>query len=181
MTSYILIPFIIFNLVSADAVNPIYLDSTAKENVILDKGVLKAGIVSDNSLPEEFYGTWSVMGTIIKTSEPEVFKDKSSDIWTFEKVNSIITLTNPVSGASASIKVSEVNDNTATFTKETHTNKFKQYEKAKITIEGESFFGTDFIKFDYYRGEKLIGTSTVEYEVKGSKISGPRLEDIFAK
>ncbi|EKE03300.1 MAG: hypothetical protein ACD_20C00223G0007 [uncultured bacterium] len=180
MTSYILIPFIILNL-AIGKIDPIQLNPAYEKTTISQDGVLRGNIAVSTDLPQEFYGTWSVIGNIIRTNNPDVFKGKSSDIWTFDKFQEVITLTNPVSKASASIKVNEVQGKTAVFTRENFTDKVKQYEKAKITVDGDKFFGVDIITVEHYRWGKLINTSIVEYEVSGSKISGPRLEDIFAK
>ena len=139
MTSYILIPFIILNL-AIGKIDPIQLNPAYEKTTISQDGVLRGNITVSTDLPQEFYGTWSVIGNIIKTNNPNVFKGKSSDIWTFDKFQEVITLTNPVSKASASIKVNEVQGKTAVFTRENFTDKVKQYEKAKITVDGDKFF-----------------------------------------
>ena len=180
MSSYILIPLIALVL-SIGKIDPIRLNPAYEENIITKNGILQGNISASSKLPEEFYGTWSVAGSVIETNNPFMFKVKSSDIWTFEKLKDVITLTNPVSSASASINIKEVQGKTAIFTRENFTDKVKQYEKAKITVDGDKFIGTDIITVEHYRRGKLINSSIVEYEVCGTKISGPRLEDIFAR
>lgn len=172
MTSSIITTLLIFNFLSGAVNSPVYYNNAK---------VLKGNISESKDLPEEFYGTWSVTGKVKTTNDPILYQDKSSDIWLFHKFQNIITLSNPASGATASIVVDEVQNKTATFTRTKFTAKFKEYEKAVITVNGDNFYGTDILIYKTYIGGKLISTSTAEYTVSGSKISGPTLEDVFAK
>jgi|GEM_PF-706938 len=144
-------------------------------------GVLRGGVSVTQDLPKEFYGTWSVVSTLEETNNPELFRMRSSDIWTFNRTVDIITLSNPVSGASASITVTEVNNKTAIFTREQRDENIYEIEKAEITVEGDSFSGTDLIIIKHYRNGKRVKTDKVKYKVRGYKVSGPTLKDIFAR
>ena len=181
MTSYIIIPIMIFHLISAE-VSPIYLNPAAeKEKFSVVGGVLKGNVSASKELPAEFYGTWSVKAKIIRATNTNGFRIKGSDIWVFEKNKDIITLTNPANGASASITVDEVKGKTATFTRKSENKREQETETATITVDGDSFYGVDKINTEYYRKGELVKTSVVEYEVKGTKIAGPRLEEIFSQ
>lgn len=159
--------------------NSIYLDKYKK--ITVKNGVLQGGISSSKELPEEFYGTWSVSGTMIETNNRILFGDKSSDIWILSKDQDIITLTNPTSGASASITVNAVKGKKATFSRKKDTKNHKEYEKVTITVDNENFYGSDEIIIEEYRNGTLVQTSMVEYDVVGSKLSGPPIRDIFSE
>jgi len=54
-------------------------------------------------------------------------------------------------------------------------------EIVELTVEGDNFYGTDTIVMKYYKNAQRIKTDVVKYQVKGYKISGPTLTEIFAK
>lgn len=144
-------------------------------------GVLSGGVTYTNDLPREFYGTWSVISELIETNRPELFRERSTDIWSFSRDGDMITLTNPVTGARASITVNEVVDKTATFTRTKEEEGLVETETPKITVEEDSFYGTDLIIMKHYRNGRRTKTNIVKYKVTGYKISGPTLKDIFAQ
>lgn len=146
-----------------------------------EKGVLVGGVSVTKDLPQAFYGTWTVLSELIETNNPVLFRKKSSDIWSFQRKNNVITLSNPVSGAIASITVTEVRNNTAVFTRVSRDNNVYEIETPEITVEGDSFYGTDTIIIKHFRKGDRVKTDKVKYKVKGYKISGPTLKDIFAK
>lgn len=148
---------------------------------MLQDGVLRATISRSADLPEDFYGTWTVLSTLIETNNPGLFRLRSSDIWTFSRAGDVITLSNPTTGASASITVNEVHGNTAIFTRIKEEKDYTQIETPEITVEGDNFFGTDLIVIEHYRRGRKVSTDRVKYELRGYKISGPALKDLFAK
>lgn len=143
--------------------------------------MLKGGVKVVKDLPQGFYGTWSVTGTLLETNRPDIFKQKSSDIWILRRTDNVITLSNPVTGAHASITVEEVRGNTAIFSRTSRENNMLETETAEITLEGDSFYGKDSIIIHHLKKERIIGTNIVKYQVEGHKISGPTLKDIFAE
>ncbi|MCK7484480.1 MAG: hypothetical protein MZU97_02210 [Bacillus subtilis] len=96
----------------------IYQCLAIKNSPIMKDGKLHGQIISSNELPQELYGTWSVTSTLKNTDTPTLFRSKSSDIWQFSKAGDKITLSNPTTGAQASINVTEVKGKTAIFTRE---------------------------------------------------------------
>lgn len=132
-------------------------------------------------LPEDFYGTWSVISTLIDTNNPGLFRHRSADIWTFERKGEVITLSNPVSGATASITVNEVEGNTATFTRTKDEPELKETETPKITVQGDYFSGTDTIIMKHFWHGQRIKTDIVKYKIEGFKLSGPTLHDMFTR
>lgn len=183
MSSCIFTLLLISSILTANVNEPIYLDNSPKvfQQPKFENGVLKGGVSVDYDLPEGFYGTWSVLSKITKNDHPEIISGKGSDIWIFYKDGDIITLTNPNTGATSSITVNDVQGNTAIFTREKITDSVREYETPKVTIDGDSFIGTDKILTEYYKKGKLVRTSVVEYEIKGIKISGPTIKQIFGR
>ena len=143
--------------------------------------VLRGSVAVEKDLPEEFYGTWSVISVLEDTNNPELFRKKSSDIWTFQRNGDTITLSNPVNRASASITVNEVKDKTATFTRLKKEDDYMETETPEITVEGDSFYGTDTIIMHYFENGRRVKTDVVKYKVTGRKLTGPALKDIFAE
>jgi hypothetical protein len=152
-----------------------------QQEVTVKDGVLKGGVSVSSDLPQEFYGTWSVVGILLDTNRPELFRMRSSDIWTFERKGDIVILSNPVSGASASITINEIRDKTAIFSRIKDEEDMYEVEKTEITVEEDSFSGTDVIITKYFKNGQRIRTDEVKYKVRGFKISGPTLKDIFAR
>jgi len=164
---------------NANANNTIYLDSGLPKIIVKEGGVLRAEISVSKELPRDLYGTWSVNSNIIDTNNPYFFKRKGNDIWTLEKNNGIITLRNPVTGATSSIKVNEVKGNKATFTRSEITDKYKEYETVTLTVDGMNFFGEDYLKGDYYSKNKYLYSDFAKYEVRAEKLSGPTIKELL--
>jgi hypothetical protein len=180
MSSYILISYIFLSLLSANLNSEIYLNGN-EEAVIPVKGVLSGTVTKSKELPQEFYGTWSVSSVVLDTNEPATYYGRSSDIWTLQKNSDVITLSNPSTGASASITVNEVKGLKATFTRIENTDKTKEHEQVNITVDGDNFYGSDTIRIEHYRKGKYLYTSIVKYDVIGKKISGPAIKKIFSE
>ena len=70
--------------------------------------VLKGGISAVDMIPDEFYGTWSVISTRVETNNESFFKERTSDIWILQRTGNAITLTNPATLATSTISVDEV-------------------------------------------------------------------------
>lgn len=180
MSSYILIPYLLLSMLSANFNGAIYLNDNEAEYVP-QKGVISGTVSKSKELPQEFYGTWSVSSVAIETNNPELRRSRGSDIWQLQKNKDIITLTNPSTGATASITVDEVKGLKAIFTRIKNTEKFKEREQANITVDGDNFYGTDTIETEYYRKGKYLYTTVVKYDVMGKKISGPAIKEIFSE
>ena len=162
---------IIFN----DNITPV------EQKIIKHENVIKGNISVTKDLPEEFYGTWSVISILLETNNPELFRKRSSDIWTFNREKDVIILSNPISGATASITVNEVSGKTAIFSRIKKSEKMIEIETPEITVKEDSFSGTDLIIIKHFKNNERIKTDRVKYKIRGYKISGPTLKDIFAK
>lgn len=144
------------------------------QNVSYQTPVLKGGISQVQELPTGMYGMWQVKGTLLETNDYSKYATNSSDIWVLRKDGDFVTLMNPQNGASATITVTEVKDNTATFTRGVKNKYRADSEEVTITLQGDTFYGTDFIvseKSTY--GIKM--TTVARYKINGTKISGESL------
>ena len=133
--------------------------------------VLKGSVSQSQNLPAGMYGMWQVNGTLLETTNYEKFRRRSSDIWVLRKDGEFVTLINPQNGASATITVTEVIDNTATFERGISSGNQRESEQVTLTLDGENFYGTDFIMSQ----EKINGVTVsdvAKYKVYGIKLSG---------
>lgn len=140
---------------------------------------ISGGISMSDQVPDGFFGNWKVMAVRVKTSNYDLFAPYSVEIWNLTKQNDVITLTNPVSGASASITVKDATTDTFTFQRITNDGNETVVETAKLILQGDNFTGCDTMTVKYYKNGNLIKTENVEYNLKAYKISGNSLNDIF--
>ncbi len=159
--------------------NAIYLGD--KSNVFVENGVLKGGVEATKELPEEFYGVWSVTSTLIDTNKPGLFNVTGSDVWRLEKTNGVITLSNPTTGARASIRVDEVRGQTAKFTRDSVDGPLREYESPTITVNGDTFVGEDYLVFEVYRANILVQNYYVKYRIEGRRLSKPKNPNLFVR
>ncbi len=176
MASNILLNLLTFSIIGSISTAPIYMDKTEPP-----KKVLQGHVESSKDLPAEFFGSWMVKSQIIQTNRPNAFRARSEDIWTLTKNGDIVTLSNPKTGAIASITVKEVNGNKATFTRRKKTATKIEVEQPQLTINGDSFYGTDTLVFQELQNGVPVSTNIVKYQIKGYKLTGTRLSKIFSK
>lgn len=159
---------------------PIYLGNNTSTKKI---SILQGSVSVDKNLPEEFYGGWSVKSEIIETNNPEIFNKKSSDIWKLEKNGEIVTLSNPITGATASITVDEVKNKKAKFTRKKIDDDVIETETPELTIDGDYFSGEDTLIIQHLNKNKtkIYKTDIVKYKVEGRKISGATMKYLFSK
>ena len=134
--------------------------------------VLK-GSVSVGDFPVEYYGAWKVINTLVETNNPDKFLSKSSDYWVFERTGDVITLSNPISGAKASITIREIQGKTAVFERVKDSKDFYEAETVEITVDGDYFQGTDMIIMNTYfkDGKRVNIQDVVKYKVRGYRLS----------
>ncbi len=122
-------------------------------------------------IPRTFYGTWRVVSSKID-SDSNIFKEKSLDIWNLSRTGNVISLCNPFNGAKAEITIERVEANDIVFTKIGNYGKKILTDKVELSIDNDSFTGTNTIKLDTYSDGKLIKTETATYKIRGEKIAG---------
>ena len=134
---------------------------------------LKAG-VSVNDVPKALFGSWRVNAKLDDTNSYGTFKPNSVDFWTLSRVGDKITLTNPFTGASASIRVNYVDGSTIRFTKQGDYDNKILTDTVEIKLDGERFTGINTIKLETLSDidKSIIKTETAKYSLAGEKISG---------
>lgn len=157
---------IIFLLVTV--VMPVYCES-----------VIRGGVSMSDRVPGGFFGTWKVTSVQTYTNNPMLFTERSTDYWNLSKEGDVITLSNPVSGAVASVTVNEVRGDSITFTRKKKDRNENVTETPTLTLKGEKFFGTDRIVIDKYRYGELVSTDIVEYRIDAVRVSGDGAEKIL--
>lgn len=141
--------------------------------------VLHAGVSLAREVPAALMGTWRVSAKLKNTDSPANFKQTSVDIWNLSRQNDVINLSNPFTGASASINVSYVNKNSIKFTKVGDYNNQKLTDCVEITIDGNSFSGVNTLSLETYSDadKSLINQKKAIYQLYGEKISGADVLD----
>ena len=133
---------------------------------------LKTGISLSDQVPKGFFGHWEVLSVMNTSNNPNIFNETSKDFWNLSKIGDVITLSNPISGAEASVTIEEVNGNEITFTHVIEGKNAKMIETPTLKLEGENFSGTDKIVLERYKYGKKISQDVVIYKITAKKISG---------
>ena len=140
---------------------------------------LQTGISLTENVPQGFFGTWKVKSILTYSNNKEIFNEKTTDYWNLSKQNNVITLNNPLSGATATVTLNDVKNNQITFTHTSKNKNAKMTETPTLTLNGENFYGTDKIIVERYKNGELISTDIVIYKITATKISGNSAEAIF--
>lgn len=149
------------------------------QSVCANAMTISGGISMSDRVADGFFGSWKVMAIRAQTSKQEMFAPYSVEIWNLSKNNDVITLTNPISGASASITVKDACGDTFIFQRITGDNAETVTETAKLTLDGNSFIGNDTMVVRYYKNGIIVKTENAEYKIKAYKISGNSINEIF--
>ena len=125
-------------------------------------------------VPSAFMGTWRVSAKLKNTDSPQNFKQTSVDIWNLSKKGSVINLSNPFTGASASINVSYVDGSSIKFTKVGNYDNQKLTDTVEISFKGDTFSGINTLTLVTYSDidNSVIKTKQAVYQLRGEKISG---------
>lgn len=136
--------------------------------------VLNGSIETIDKVPRAIFGEWAIHSTLIETNNPGDYKETTSDTWIFEKWDNYLTITNPITEATATISVDEVVNNRAKFSRTSRNPRKHERETVQITIQNERFFGTDTFVIEKYKNGKLISQDVVKYKLQGTKVSGDK-------
>lgn len=147
--------------------------------------VLSASVYEEKELPKELYGSWKVLSITIETNNPEYLGNIGNDVWVFARQGSKVTLSNPKSGATASISVDnvdsvhQVSGKRAKFSRKKVSPNKVSTEIVEVIIEEENFSGTDTMVFQYIQDNRIYRTDVVKYKLSGKKISGAGLNEMM--
>lgn len=140
--------------------------------------VLQSG-VEVKHIPKSFYGSWRVASELTSTNNSALFKKKNTDFWNISRINDVIKLENPFSGASQTVIVKDINNNFIKFTKIGNYSGKKLTDEVTLTLEKEIFYGVNELRLDTISDidGHVIKTDWATYKIRGEKLSGTSLED----
>lgn len=130
--------------------------------------VLSAGISLDSQIPVELMGTWRVVSKLDETNAKGTFKPLGVDMWNLSKSDNVITLCNPLSGATASVNIEFVKGDVIRFSKSGNYDGQKLSDTVELTLSKNTFTGKNYLILTVQDG---VSKQAV-YSLKGSKISG---------
>lgn len=144
---------------------------TAPEN---QEYTLKAGVSVIEQVPNSFYGNWRVSAKLEDTTSPQTFKPQSVDMWNLSREGDVISLSNPFTGAAASITVSYVDNNIIKFSKTGDYDNKKLTDTVELKLEGDNFTGINKLTLETLSDvdKSVLKKETAVYVLKGEKISG---------
>jgi len=139
-----------------------------------DTYTLKTGISIVEQVPNSFYGSWRVTAKLSETSSPQKFKQNSVDLWNLSRENNVINLSNPFTGASASITVSYVDNNVIKFSKTGDYDNMRLTDTVELKLNGDTFSGVNRLTLETISdiNNSVIKKETALYALQGEKISG---------
>ncbi len=153
--------------------------SSVEPKTLAETMTLQAGVSMSDRVPQGFFGTWKIKSTIRESSNSKMFNNITTDFWNLSKVGDVITLTNPISGAEASLTIEDVKNNQIKFTHISENKNAKMTETPTLTLNGENFYGTDRIVIEKFKNGEKISEDYVIYDIKAQKISGTSAESFF--
>jgi hypothetical protein len=138
---------------------------------------LQAGVEVSQYLPPEMYGQWSVRATLIESNQPDLFSKVVNDIWNLERVDEVVIVSNPVTGASAAINVDSVKGNTATFHRWVNVSPKKRFvETPTVTVKGDRLSGVTVDQIQLISQGKLVQSYYGTYLLEATRVSGARVQ-----
>ena len=126
-------------------------------------------------LPPEMYGEWSVNATLIETNDPAFFPPSAHDIWILGESNGQVNISNPATGASASINVDEVKGKTATFHRMIVRNGQVFYEIPTITVDGDRLYGTTLHRYELVHNNQVTRRIYAKFQLSAIRLGGARI------
>ncbi len=140
--------------------------------------VLKTGISLQERLPDGFFGIWRVESFLVETNSNKAFKKENVDIWNLSKYDDVIKLSNPFTGASASITLSYVGDDAIRFSKQSNYDGKILIDTVEVKLSADSFSGTNTIVLETLSDvdNSVINSAKAVYRLKGEKIAGTSIK-----
>ena len=133
------------------------------------------GGVSIEQIPKALFGSWRVNAKLDTTNSVGTFRPQSLDFWNLSRVENVVRLDNPFSGATAEISVQTVEGNLIVFSKRL------PYEGNKILtdtvtlrLNKNEFSGVNTLRLESFSliDNHLLKTEYATYNITGEKISG---------
>ena len=134
---------------------------------------LSAGISIDE-VPKALYGSWRVVAKLSETDNYATFKPQSVDMWTLSRVGNQITLSNPFSGANATISLQTVEGNLVVFSKKSPYGDKMLTDTISLRLNDNTFSGINTLLLESFShvDKHSLSKERATYLIKGEKISG---------
>jgi hypothetical protein len=123
------------------------------------------------------YGEWSITATLLETNAPNYFRREIHDIWILAREGNDVTVTNPANGASATVNVDQVQNNTASFhrmVRDPHEGIF--IESPTITVNGNTLTGSTVNEMAVVKNGIPHVLYRAKYHLFAQRIGGARVE-----
>jgi hypothetical protein len=128
-------------------------------------------------LPPDMYGQWSVRATLIRTNMPvEDISEVVYDIWLLENVGDTVSISNPATGAQASISVDEVNGNTAKFHRKVVSPGRVFIEQPTVTVDGDVMLGRTVHRYIRIKNSGKTLTWFAEFDIRAERLHDGRVK-----
>lgn len=136
--------------------------------------VYKGGISVVERVPPAFFGTWRVSSLLKSTDSPSTFKKNNIDIWNLSKQGDVVTLSNPFSGANASITLTYADANAIKFAKNDKYDGKILTDTVELNLDNDKFSGVNTLLLETLSDvdNSVIKSVTATYVLKGEKIAG---------
>ncbi len=144
-----------------------------------DTPTFKLNVVEKRFLPPAMYGTWDIEATVLKsTAPPWLYMPSSSEVWTLQRDNGQVTLTNVVTNATASIEVDKVENDTATFHHVANVpdRNMKILEAPTLTVKGNHLDGVNRQQLSIIEDGKIRAVYHIDVQIKGTRLTGAQLK-----
>ena len=102
------------------------------------------------------------------------FKKNNVDIWNLSKEGNVVNLSNPFSGANASITLIYANQNVIKFTKKDNFNGKVLTDTVELNLNNDKFSGINIILLETLSDidNSVIKSETATYSLEGERIAG---------
>lgn len=133
--------------------------------------------VQNYQLPPEMYGQWAVTATLLETNMPGSYPTVVNDIWQFEQAGDVVSLSNPNTGAYATIHVDRVQNNWATFHHRVVIKEHRKYllEQPSIQVNGDRMLGKTSHTYIYMRNGNVEKTYRAVFRIDATRLGESRV------
>lgn len=134
---------------------------------------LKAGVSMIDKVPKSFFGTWRVVSKLADTNSAQTFKPQSVDLWNLSRENDVLYLSNPFSGANASISIELAEGNLIRFKRRGNYDTRVLTDTVGIRLNGNTFSGYNDLTLETLSSvdKHVIKTERAKYTLTGEKIT----------
>jgi hypothetical protein len=155
---------------------PVQKPSVAKPDA--KRPTFQVGVQKTNVLPPEMYGDWSVTATLLDANNLGLFAPVVSEIWRLEEAGNAVTLSNPNTGASATVSVDKVEGSQATFHRVQYGPNMKERisETPTLLVNENEMVGITINQMDFLRDGLVVKSYRGRYQIQAQRIGMPRVK-----